>query len=267
VLPRPLAARVHRVVNAALHRGWDRLRTAGAIAPGTAAAERFRSFGEGSIMGFPYAVLYGERHIRVGSGTTINTWVTLAAGYHPTQPGLPDTVVSIGDRSLIGMRSGIVAHESVTIGDDVWFGQEVYVTDGNHGYTDPTTPPGNQLGAHQPVVIGDGCWLGHGTVVLAGSHLGRNVVVAAGSVVRGTFPDHAVIGGVPAKIIRRHEPGVGWVRPDGTGEVVPETAPVDTAQLAADLERLGELSPAELATAFGEDPPNDAVSADATPDR
>jgi carbonic anhydrase/acetyltransferase-like protein (isoleucine patch superfamily) len=257
VLPRPIARRVHRAVNAALHAGWDRIRVAGAIAPGTAAAERFRSFGEGSIMGFPTAVLYGERHIRVGSGTTINTWVTLAAGYHPTQPGLPDTVISIGDRSLIGMRCGIVAHESVTIGDDVWFGQEVYVTDGNHGYTDPNTPPGNQLGAHQPVVIGDGCWLGHGTVVLAGAHLGRNVVVAAGSVVRGTFPDHAVIGGVPAKVIRRHEPGVGWVRPDGTGDVVPETPTIDTAQLAADLERLGELTDAELAAAMDEAPVSD----------
>ena len=108
-------------------------------------------------MGFPYAVLYGERHIRVGSGTTINTWVTLAAGYHPTQLGLPETVLSIGNNTLIGMRSGIVAHESVTIGDDVWFGQEIYVTDANHGYSDPTTPPGKQLGPHNAVVIEDGC--------------------------------------------------------------------------------------------------------------
>ncbi|HRW37574.1 MAG: acyltransferase [Acidimicrobiales bacterium] len=246
MLPRPVARRVHRAVNAALQAGWARLRVAGAIAPGTAAAERFGAFGEGSIMGFPTAVLYGERHIRVGRGTTINTWVTLAAGYHPTQPGLPETVISIGDRSLIGMRCGIVAHESVTIGDDVWFGQEVYVTDGNHGYTDPATPPGNQLGAHRPVVIGDGCWLGHGTVVLAGTHLGRHVVVAAGSVVTGTFPDHAVIGGVPARIIRRHEPGVGWVRPDGTGEVIPETATVDPARLAADLATLESMSDDEV---------------------
>jgi len=237
------------LVNAAIQAGWARLRVAGAIAPGTAAAERFGAFGEGSIMGFPTAVLYGERHIFVGTGTTINTWVTLAAGYHPTQPGLPEQVISIGDRSVIGMRSGIVAHESVTIGDDVWFGQEIYVTDGNHGYSDPETPPGKQLGAHHPVVIGDGCWIGHGAVILAGTHLGRNVVVAAGSVVRGTFPDHAVIGGVPAKIIRRHEPGIGWVRPDGTGDVIAETATVDPEQLARDLARLEHVSDDELAEA------------------
>ena len=252
MLPRPVARRVHRVANEVLQRGWARLRIAGAIAPGTAAAERFGSFGEGSIMGFPTAALYGERHIHIGRGTTVNTWVTMVAGYHPDQTGLPDRMLTIGDRSVIGLRSGIVCHESIAIGDDVWFGQEVYVTDANHGYSDPDTPPGLQLGAHTPVVIGDGCWIGHGAVILAGSTLGRNVVVAAGSVVRGTFPDHAVIGGVPAKVIRRREPGVGWVRPDGSGDVIAETATVDPEALARDLARLeqmmadGESLPPEL---------------------
>ena len=240
---------MHRVANEVLQRGWARLRIAGAIAPGTAAAERFGAFGEGSIMGFPTAALYGERHIYVGRGTTINTWVTMVAGYHPDQEGLPDRMLTIGDRSVIGLRSGIVCHQSITIGDDVWFGQEVYVTDANHGYSDPDTPPGKQLGEHHAVVIGDGCWIGHGAVVLAGAQLGRNVVVAAGSVVRGSFPDHAVIGGVPAKVIRRHEPGVGWVRPDGSGDVIPETATVDPEVLAADLARL------ERALADGEEIP------------
>lgn len=226
---------MHRVVNEGIQRGWARLRIAGAIAPGTAAAERFGSFGEGSIMGFPTAVLYGERHMHIGTGTTINTWVTMAAGYHPDQTGLPDAVLTIGNNSVIGMRSGIVAHESITIGDDVWFGQEIYVTDANHGYSDPDTPPGKQLGDHTPVVIGDGCWIGHGSVILAGVELGRHVVVAAGSVVRSSFPDHSVIGGVPARIIRCYEPGVGWVRPDGSGDVVPETETVDPEQLARDL--------------------------------
>ena len=87
MLPRPLAARVHRVANAVIHAATARLRVAGAIAPGTRAAERFGAFGEGSIMGFPPAVLYGEQHMYVGSGTTINTDVTLVAGYHPTQEG------------------------------------------------------------------------------------------------------------------------------------------------------------------------------------
>ena len=238
MLPRPLALRAHRVANAAIQWGWARLRVAGAIAPGTAAAERFGSFGAGSVMAFPTATLYGEGSIHIGTGTMISTWCTIAAGYSPDQEHMPPRMLVIGDRSVIGMRSGIVAHESIEIGDDVWFGQEVYVTDANHGYTDPDTPIGKQLGPHEPVTIGSGTWIGHGAVVLPGARIGRNVVVAAGSVVRGEIPDHSVIGGVPAKIIRTLVPGEGWVRPDGGGEARATSTTVDPAQLAAALDAL-----------------------------
>src|SRR5699024_10543307 len=145
-------------------------------------------------------------------------------------------------------------HESIEIGDDVWFGQEIFVTDANHGYQDPTTPIGKQLGEHQAVKIGDGTWIGHGSVVLPGTTIGRNVVIAAGSIVRGTFADHSVIGGVPAKVIRRFEPGVGWLKPDADvpeemptngapADVKPIQAPLDIEALERDLELLEELGP------------------------
>lgn len=238
VLPRPIAKRVHRIANSIVQRGWARLRVTGAIAPGTAAAERFGSFGEGSVIAFPTATLYGEAQIHIGTGTMVSTWCTLAAGYSPTQTTVPPRALVIGDRSVIGMRSGIVAHESVVIGDDVWFGQEVYVTDANHGYQDPETPIGRQLGAHEPVRIGSGTWIGHGAVILPGTNLGRNVVVAAGSVVRGDIADHSVIGGVPARVIRRYVPGVGWERPDGGGDVKATTPKVDLDELSEALHRL-----------------------------
>lgn len=214
----------------------------GAIGPKTVAGERFASFGEGSVIAFPTSTLYGERAIHIGRDTMIGPWCTIAAGYAPDQSSLAPRTLVIGDRSVIGMRSGIVAHESIEIGDDVWFGQEIYVTDANHGYQDPTTPIGKQLGAHAAVRIGDGTWIGHGSVVLPGTMIGRNVVIAAGSVVRGEFPDHSVIGGVPAKVIRRFEPGVGWVRPTGDlSDAKPIEAPLDIEALARDLELLEEL--------------------------
>jgi acetyltransferase-like isoleucine patch superfamily enzyme len=61
------------------------------------------------------------------------------------------------------------------------------------------------------VRIGSGSWLGANAVILPGAQVGEHVVVAAGSVVRGTFPDRCVIGGVPAKVIRRWVEGQGWV--------------------------------------------------------
>jgi len=63
---------------------------------------------------------------------------------------------------------------------------------------------GRQDPEDKPVTIGDGCWLGVGSVILPGTTLGRNVAVAAGAVVRGSFPDHCLIGGVPARVLRRH---------------------------------------------------------------
>lgn len=248
VLPRPLRARVHRVVNATIQRGWARLRFVGAIAPGTDAADGFGSFGVGSVIAFPTAVLYGERQIHIGTGTMISTWCTIAAGYSPHQTTVPPRALVIGDRCVIGLRSGIVAHQSIEIGDDVWFGQDVYVTDANHGYQDPRTPIGRQLGPHDPVRIGSGTWIGHGAVILPGTVLGRNVVVAAGSVVRGDVPDHAVIGGVPARVIRRYVPDVGWERADGGPGVKGLAQTIAPEALADKLAELALLDEAVATT-------------------
>jgi acetyltransferase-like isoleucine patch superfamily enzyme len=75
---------------------------------------------------------------------------------------------------------------------------------------------------NRPVSIGAGSWLGAGAIILPGASIGRNVVVAAGSVVRGRVPDRCVVAGVPAKIIREHT-RVGWqparAADPGDGEV------------------------------------------------
>ena len=89
----------------------------------------------------------------------------------------------IGDGCVLGARITITAHQYVELGDSVFTGQSVFITDASHGYQDPEMPIGQQFGAHQPVVIGSGTWIGHGVVILPGSRIGRNVVVAAGAVV------------------------------------------------------------------------------------
>lgn len=94
--------------------------------------------------------------------------------------------------------------------------QDVFVCDASHGYQDPDLPIGEQFGGHLPVRIGSGSWIGHGAIILPGATIGRNVVVAAGSVVRGEVADHTVVGGAPARLLRRLEPGVGWVGPAAT---------------------------------------------------
>jgi acetyltransferase-like isoleucine patch superfamily enzyme len=96
----------------------------------------------------------------------------------------------------------------------VWTGHNVHITDMNHDYTDVDAPISRQHQPETPVVIGDGSWLGHNVVVLPGAHIGRHVAVGAGSVVRGTLPDYCVAAGVPARVIRRYDPDLGWRRVD-----------------------------------------------------
>ncbi|WP_219942027.1 acyltransferase [Iamia sp. SCSIO 61187] len=210
-----------RLVNEAIQQGWRRVRKAGGIAPGTMAADRFGTFGDGSIVGFPTATLYGEKQMHIGEETLIGCWATLAAGYTPEQTTVPPRALVIGDRCVIGLRCGIVAHESIEIDDDVWFGQDVFITDANHGFDDLDIPIGQQLGPHQPVRIGSGSWIGHGAVILPGSQIGRHVIVAAGSVVRGEVPDYSVVGGVPAKVIRTRTRDDDRTRPDAHPELRP----------------------------------------------
>ncbi len=128
----------------------------------------------------------------------------------PLPPGATGPVLQIGARCSIGRGSHLVAHRSVVIGDDVMTGPSCYVTDQNHVYADPETPVGQQWPVEDPVEIGPGSWLGAGAIVLPGTRLGRNTVVGAGAVVRGEFPDHAVLAGVPARVVRRYQPGTGW---------------------------------------------------------
>jgi acetyltransferase-like isoleucine patch superfamily enzyme len=193
----------------AVHWGWREFQRAGMVTAQTPAGAAFREFGTGSIMAFPPGSVFGEEWITIGRDTLIGAQVTISAGIMPGHDLGPDTVLRIGDRCVIGRGSHIVAHQSVEIGDDVWTGPYVYITDQNHGYADPETPIGRQPPVNRPVSIGAGSWLGAGAIVLPGACIGRNVVIAAGSVVRGQIPDRCVVAGVPAKVVRQHTPA-GW---------------------------------------------------------
>jgi acetyltransferase-like isoleucine patch superfamily enzyme len=184
------------------------------IGPRSRRARGFHRFGAGSAICFPATALYGEEYIDLGEDCIIGPYVSLSAGVMPGHVLDHTPVVSIGDRVLIGKGSGIVAHDRVVIGDGVFTGHHVYVTDANHGYSDPETPIGRQFAPPRPVSIGAGSWIGHGSVVLPGARVGRHVAVGAGSVVTGVLPDFCVAVGNPARVIRRLVPGEGWVRVD-----------------------------------------------------
>jgi acetyltransferase-like isoleucine patch superfamily enzyme len=216
-----LARRRRALIANLVQDGWRRIQRAGTVTAESAAGRRFAAFGPGSLMGFPTGAVYGERWIEVGDQCMIAELVTMCAGMAPGLDLGPESVLRIGDRCVIGRGSHIVAHHSIEIGADVFTGPYVYVTDQNHSYADPDVPVGRQWPVNSSVRIGSGTWLGTGAVILPGAVIGRNVVVAAGAVVRGTVPDYAVVGGVPARVLKEYVAGTGWmprvVAPGGNG--------------------------------------------------
>ncbi|WP_154723436.1 acyltransferase [Ilumatobacter coccineus] len=192
-----------RAAGEGVHRAWDLAVELGAIGPDTRRGKRFGRFGRNSVICFPPNTLFNEQYIHIGEGTLFGPQITLSAGMIPGQRMVTDPVISVGDRCLLGKGSGIVGHLEIRIGDDVWTGHHVYITDQNHGYDDLDLPISMQVMPERPVSIGDGSWLGHGTVVLPGARIGRHVVIGANSVVTGEIPDNSVAAGVPARVIRQ----------------------------------------------------------------
>jgi acetyltransferase-like isoleucine patch superfamily enzyme len=230
-----LVAWRRRAVSRLVHRGRRWVREAGAVTAARPGPYRFNRLGEGTRLAFPQGTVFGEPWISIGAATMIGEQVTLSVGLVPADPSQvnygPEPVIRIGDGVVIGRDSHVVALAPIVIGDKVFCGPNVYVTSTNHAYHDPDRAIGEQWPSAAPVEIGFGCWLGVNSVILPGAKLGRNVVVAAGAVVRGEVPDHCVVAGTPARIVRRWDPVTGWEPPLRTPAPMPLPEDITPEQL------------------------------------
>jgi len=107
-----------------------------------------------------------------------------------------DERVYIGPRCELGL---------VHVERDVLIAAGVHIPSGKdtHGTDDLTRPIRDQEGRRDLVRIGAGAWIGVAAVVMA--DVGRDTIVAAGSVVTRPLPDRVIAGGVPARIIRNRD--------------------------------------------------------------
>ena len=112
--------------------------------------------------------------------------------------------ITIGDYTRVGIHCTVIG--PVSIGSHVNLAQGITVTALNHNFSDTTMRIDEQGVATKPVVIGDDVWIGANAVVLPGVTIGRHCVVAAGAVVTKDVPDHCVVVGVPATIIKHLTP-------------------------------------------------------------
>lgn len=119
---------------------------------------------------------------------------------HPTSNIVEPINMFRGTRTP-GLSAGchIDCRNGVIIGKNVWIGPRVSIISMNHNVYNYT-----QYEKEEPIMIDDNCWLGTNCVILPGVKLGKHTIVAAGAVVTKSFTaGNIILGGVPAKIIKK----------------------------------------------------------------
>lgn len=91
----------------------------------------------------------------------------------------------------------------VTIGDRVLIGPDVCICTGTHATDWPGRQAASGTSFAHPIRIEEDCWIGARAVIMPGVHIGRGSTVAAGAVVTKDVEAECLVGGVPAKLIRR----------------------------------------------------------------
>ena len=108
--------------------------------------------------------------------------------------------VEIGDNSGIGLNCRISG--PLRLGNDVMMAPNVTVVTQNHEVSDLTVPMRLQTAPKRKVVVGNDVWIGTNAVIMPGVTVGNGVIIGAGAVVTKDIPDYAIVGGIPARIIK-----------------------------------------------------------------
>jgi acetyltransferase-like isoleucine patch superfamily enzyme len=111
---------------------------------------------------------------------------------------------SVGDHTYFTSDSHMEVVHNVTIGSNCAISWGVTIIDDNHHQVLPEKKGSVK---EKEVKIGDHVWIGCHVTILKGTVLGNNCIVAAGSIVKGKFPDNVLIAGNPAKIVKQE---INW---------------------------------------------------------
>lgn len=167
---------------------------------------KLKKCGKNFYIRFPALNIKGEKYIEIGNNFRAGKDLLLTA-WDKYENDTFDPKIIIGNDCLIGEYSQITAINSIEIGNNLLTGKNIFISDHNHGkvnFDEKDIPPiKRSLYSSGKVIIGNNVWLGNNVCVLAGVTLGDNVTVGANSVVTKSFPNNCVIGGIPAKIIKR----------------------------------------------------------------
>lgn len=132
--------------------------------------------------------------VRMGERCVIQRDVWLSVG---SSSG----ILEVGDHTFMGRGVEIEVSLRVRIGHGGLIAPGVYITDHNHQTTLGDAMFERPCSA-APVDIGEDVWIGANCVILPGVTIGDGAIVAAGAVVNRDVPPRAIVGGVPARLLR-----------------------------------------------------------------
>jgi acetyltransferase-like isoleucine patch superfamily enzyme len=122
--------------------------------------------------------------------------------------------VVIGAKTVLGQECTISAYKHVGIGEQCVIADRAMFIDFDHGVVEVERPIRLQGIYKRPVDVGSNVWVGYGACVLRGVAVGDNAILGTSSVVTRDVPANAVVGGVPAKLLRMRETPTDLQWPD-----------------------------------------------------
>jgi acetyltransferase-like isoleucine patch superfamily enzyme len=124
---------------------------------------------------------------------------------HGTKIRCHEGVVSVGAKTVLGQDCTISAYQHVSIGRECVIADRVMLIDFDHGTVEVDRPIRLQGIYKRDVRVGNNVWIGYGACILRGVTVGDNAVIGTNSVVTKDVPANAVVGGVPARVLRMRE--------------------------------------------------------------
>jgi len=113
--------------------------------------------------------------------------------------------VSIGAKTVMGQECTISAYQHVSIGRECIVADRVMLIDFDHGVVEVDRPIRLQGIYKRDVRVGNNVWMGYGACVLRGVTIGDNSIVGTSAVVTKEVPTNAVVGGIPARVLRMRD--------------------------------------------------------------
>jgi acetyltransferase-like isoleucine patch superfamily enzyme len=113
--------------------------------------------------------------------------------------------VEIGEKTVIGQECTISAYQRVRIGEQCVIADRAMFIDFDHGVVEVERPIRLQGIYKRDVEVGSNVWIGYGACILRGVRVGDNAIVGTNAVVTRDVPANAVVGGVPARVLRMRE--------------------------------------------------------------